>query len=147
MISKTEWLNKHNGKAIDPTTVPRGRNHWTNRVSVTERNYWITKIHHAAADKMPSGNDHWTSKNNEAGTNHRIRMQGDKNPNNLPEVAREKSERMRGLSNPVNSAKVREKIRETLTGYKSPRVICSNCGRNIGKSVFTRYHSNKCRFK
>ena len=73
-------------------------------------------------------------------------MNGKNNPNNLAEVKEKKSNYLKN-NNPVNIPGVREKISKTLTGKKRPRKICEFCNKDVADSVYTRYHSNKCKHK
>ena len=149
VTKNTKWLNAHDSKAFDPTTVPRGDQHWTKQdtdaaIRWRDREDW--KIKSSTGIIMPKGTDHWTSKNTKAAEKHRDRMSGSSNPNNCPIVKEKKSIYLKE-NNPVFKEGVKEKISNSLLGKQRPRKICEHCNKNIADSIYTKYHGNKCRTK
>lgn len=147
-VTKNEkWLNAHDSRAFDPTTVPRGNNHWTKKDTVAANNWrdrkgW--KLRDPTALSMPRGENHWTSKDTDAAKLHHARMNGEHNPNNLPGVKEKKSDYLK-KNNPVLKDGVREKISKSLLGKLRPRKICEHCQKDIADSIYSRYHGDKCR--
>jgi hypothetical protein len=151
------WLNAHDSRAFDPTTVPRGNNHWTKKNTEVaskwrNREGWKRKGRKVEQQKdkqnlgMPCGNDHWTAKDTDAAKQHHSRMIGSGNPNYLPHVKARKSKYLKE-NNPVFNEEVRKKISASLLGRKRPRKICEHCKKDIADSVYTKFHGNNCRNK
>ena len=145
-----KWLNGHDSKSFDPSLVPKGDQHWTRQDTEKARQWrdrsgWKSKGG-SSVDTAPKGNKHWTNQKTDSAIKHYERMNGKNNPNNLAEVKEKKSNYLKN-NNPVNIPGVREKISKTLTGKKRPRKICEFCNKDVADSVYTRYHSNKCKHK
>lgn len=148
VTKNAKWLNRHDSKAFDPTTVPKGENHWTKKNTVAA-NKWKQREGWKSRDTskflMPRGENHWTSKDTDAANAHRLRMNGKNNPNNLESVKEKKSKYLKE-NNPVFKDGVKEKISKSLLGKSRPRKICEHCQKDIADSVYTRYHGNKCQY-
>lgn len=142
----SRWLNGHDTKAFDPCTLPRGNNHWTREDSERAHNWRNGSWRNFNREHMPCGENHWTSKNTESALNHKKRMHSKNNPNYLPEVIKNKSNRLK-LNNPVHNSLVREKISKTLTGKVRPKKVCEHCNKTIADSIYTRHHGSKCKEK
>jgi len=143
-----KWLNGHDSKSFDPNLVPKGDQHWTRQDTERARQWrdrseWKLK---GGPGTAPKGNQHWTNQKTDAAIKHYERMNGKDNPNNLLEVKEKKSNYLKN-NNPVNIPGVREKISKTLTGKKRPRKVCEFCNKDVADSVYTRYHSSKCKHK
>jgi hypothetical protein len=144
-----KWINGHDSRAFDPSTVPRGNDHWTKQnteaaLKWKNREGWAKK--NSQDYRMPSGNNHWTAKDTNAALQHQIRMNGAENPNNLPGVKEKKSEYLK-KHNPVFKEEVRDKIRKSLLGKLRPRKICEHCKKDIADSIYTKFHGEKCKHK
>jgi len=148
VINNPMWINGHNTKAFDPTTVPKGQTHWTKQDTIAavkwkNREGWKDRSEWKNSGTN-SGTNHWTAKDTDAAKKHQIRMNGEQNPNNLPAVKEKKSKYLRE-NNPVFKESVREKISKTLSGKKRPRKYCTHCKKDIADSIYTRYHGDKCK--
>lgn len=149
VATDSRWLNGHDSKAFDPSTVPKGKNHWTKQDTVAAhkwRNREGWKSRDASSGIMPSGNNHWTAMDTDAAKRHKERMHGPNNPNNLLEV-REKKSRYLREHNPVFDDEVKKKISNSLLGKKRPRKTCEYCKKNIADSIYTKFHGDKCNHK
>lgn len=157
VAKSTMWLNAHDSRAFDPTTVPRGDNHWTKQNTEAaskwrKRDGWKHASKKVSPHKkphnssMPSGNNHWTAKDTDAAKRHRSRMHGLQNPNYLDHVKEKKSKSLRE-NNPVFNEEVRKKISETLLGRKRPRKTCEHCKKDVADSIYTKFHGYKCKNK
>jgi len=145
VTKNSKWINAHDNKAFDPTTVPRGITHWTKQdteAAIRWKNREGWKIKSSTGVNMPKGEEHWTSKNTDAAKKHQNRMLSN-NPNNCPIVKEKKSNYLKE-NNPVFKEGVKEKISKALKGKKRPRKICEHCNKNIADSIYTKYHGNKC---
>lgn len=152
VVKDTKWLNGHDSRCFDPLLVPRGDQHWTKQNKNAEKvKLWkekLTSNHRQWREnfKMPNGDQHWTKKNTNSARRHIERMNGKNNPNNLPDVKKNKSDRLK-INNPVNLPGVREKISKTLSGKKRPRKICECCNKDVADSIYTKFHGEKCKHK
>ena len=151
VINDTKWVNGHNTRAFDPTTVPRGQSHWTKKDTIAaikwkNRDGWKNRKEWKNNGTNISGINHWTAKDTDAAKKHQDRMNGEKNPNNSLAVKEKKSKYLRE-NNPVFKEGVREKISKALLGKKRPRKCCEYCKKDIADSIYTKFHGDKCKHR
>ena len=143
VVANEKWINGHDTKAFDPTTVPAGENHWTKQNTAAAKK-WRNRENWSKKNSMPTGQNHWTNKDTESAKKHQLRMNSLQNPNNLEHVKLQRSEKLKA-HNPVNIPGVREKISRSLLGKKRPRKICEICKRDIADSIYTKFHGPNCK--
>ena len=143
VVANEKWINGHDTKAFDPTTVPAGENHWTKQNTAAAKK-WRNRENWSKKNSMPTGQNHWTNKDTESAKKHQLRMNSLQNPNNLEHVKLQRSEKLKA-HNPVNIPGVREKISRSLLGKKRPRKICEVCKRDIADSIYTKFHGPNCK--
>jgi len=143
VVANEKWINGHDTKAFDPTTVPAGKNHWTKQNTAAAKK-WRNRENWSKKNSMPTGQNHWTNKDTESAEKHQLRMNSLQNPNNLEHVKLQRSEKLKA-HNPVNIPGVREKISRSLLGKKRPRKICEVCKRDIADSIYTKFHGPNCK--
>jgi len=152
VVKNSKWLNGHDSKSFDPSTVPKGQNHWTKKNTAAalkwhKREGWdFTKQNTKQNLVRPTGENHWTAKNTDAAKKHQLRMNSINNPNYNEDVKQKKSAYLKE-NNPVHKDGVKEKISKTLTGRKRPRKTCEYCNKDIADSIYTKFHGEKCNNK
>ena len=151
VIKDQKWLNKTNSRSIDPSTHPRGENHWaTNNPEYSRRISQFGPMSKKETRLKITGKNHYTKKDNYDNSNHtmkrpeivakvKIAVSGDNHYTRRPDYDNGNHYAKR----PEAKLKRAEMNKMLFTGYKHKLKQCKQCLKEIPANNYPQ-HIRKC---